>query len=496
MDVKFTGLQPDEDTTKPGLFTSCSAVVPTLRGFKGAPAPRTAGLDALAAACKGAVVVELLDKSHRTFAGTITNIYENASGTTWTDRTRASGGAYGLATDVRWRFTQFGNVTLAAAKSDILQFSSSGAFANVGATTPKFGVIETVGQFVFGGDTSDQGSLIDGQDYGDRVWCCAKGDYTDWTPNADTECFSLRLTSTPGKVVGLRRFGDRIVAYKAQAMFLGLYQGGANTWDFQEIPGRIGAASHESIVDVGTPDNPRHIFMGYDDFYSFDGSRPVPIGLNRIKVSVFSELVKSRAEQCLALHDRINGLIYFYYPVSDTINPEKCVVYNYRSNNWGRDDRTVEAAFDYIAAGLTYDNLGSSYSTYADLPTLSYDGAFYISSFPNPAVFDTTHTVYTLDGTSASSQIVTGDYGDDQNMVFLSRVRARFFSQPATASMTNYYKQHLGDSLTTGATTTMTSSSNKFDLTREARWHRFQFDLTGDWESPGFIADLQVTGSE
>ena len=47
--------------------------------------------------------------------------------------------------------------------------------------------------------------------------------------------------------------------------------------------------------------------------------------------------------------------------------------------------------------------------------------------------------------------------------------------------MTNYYRQNgLGDTLTTDA---VTSESNfKFDVLREARWHRFKFSYTGPIE--------------
>jgi hypothetical protein len=451
-------------------------------------------LDALAAACKGAVAIEKLDKSHRIFAGTTTKIYENASGTTWTDRTRASGGDYGLAVDTRWRFAQFGDVTLAAAKSDILQSSTTGAFANVGASIPMFGVIETVGQFVIAGNVSDQGGLEDSADSPDRVWWCAKGDHTNWTPDIDLECGTIRLTSTPGKIVGLKRFGERIVAYKAKAVYEGIYQGGAQAWDFRELPGNVGAASHESIVDVGTPDNPRHIFMGFDDFYSFDGSRPVPLGLNKIKISVFSELNKKRAEQCTSLHDRINGVIYFYYPVADTVDPAKCVVYNYRANTWGRDDRTIEAVLDYITAGTAYDDLGGLYTTYADFPEFSYDTAFLLDSFPRIAIFNTSHALQTLDGTPETSSFTTGDYGDDANFVYFSRAKFRFFTKPTSATMQNFFRDDLGEDLTTGVTTSM--SSNRFDVRRESRWHRMTFEFSGAWESPGMVLDMERQGSE
>ncbi len=54
--------------------------------------------------------------------------------------------------------------------------------------------------------------------------------------------------------------------------------------------------------------------------------------------------------------------------------------------------------------------------------------------------------------------------------------------------MTNYYRQSLSDSLTTDATTTQ--SSGRFDVLREARWHRLKFDFTGSVELNMYDADL------
>src|SRR5678816_4110775 len=102
-------------------------------------------------------------------------------------------------------------------------------------------------------------------------------------------------------------------------------------WDFNPIPGQAGALNQECIVDVGTADNPVHLMMGYEDFYRYDGSRPVSIG-NPVKETVFGELDRSLSYTCAALHDRRNSRVYFFYP------PNRCVVYNYKTGLWGRDD--------------------------------------------------------------------------------------------------------------------------------------------------------------
>ena len=123
--IKWEGYAPDADDAIPGIFTDCTNVIPTLKGYAGAPSPQTGTLAAaLAAAPQGAALVRKLDNSVRLFAGTGTKLYE-AGATSWTDRTRASGGDYALGSDIRWRFTQYGDVSLAVAKTDNLQASTT-----------------------------------------------------------------------------------------------------------------------------------------------------------------------------------------------------------------------------------------------------------------------------------------------------------------------------------------------------------------------------------
>jgi hypothetical protein len=475
--VNLVGYAPDLPSTTPGVILTCTNMVPTIRGMKGAPsvqAPSGAPSSALAATCQGAASLRKLDESVRLFAGTGTKLYE-ASGTSWTDRTRASGGDYALGADLRWRFAQFGDVSLAAAKSDTLQASASGAFANL--TAPKAGVVEVVGQFVFLGDTNE-GTFGDSPN---RWWCSAKGDHTDWTPAISTECATGLITSTPGKIRAIKRFGPHVVIYKLRSIHLGIYAGQPSIWNFdREVSSQVGALSHEAVVDVGTPEEPRHIFMGFDDFYEFNGGRPTPIGQGWVKETVFNELNKTYMERSMALLDRVNSLVYFFYPSGANNNPDKCVVYNYKTQKWGRADRSVEFAFEFVSVGTTYDDLGSLYATYNDLPNVAYDSTIWTSGYPIPGVFDTSHVLKTLDGSSSSSGFVLGDMGEDEKFSTVTRVRPRFFTAPNSASMTNYYRNNLGDSLTTGATTSL--SNGKFDLMRSARWHRKEFAFTGPVE--------------
>lgn len=482
---KLEQFAPDVDPTTPGIIIDATNIVPTIKGYTTGPAATDPGFDAAAAAVLKAAVVRKLDNTTRFVIGLTTKLYE-LSGSSWVDVSRSVGGAYNATTDVRWDFAQFGNVTLATNKADTLQYSSSSNFADVSGA-PKAKLIETVNQFVMIADTDD-GSFGDSPD---RWWCCAIGDYTDWTPDTSTQCASGRLTSAPGRINALKRLGDGIVAYKDRAMFIGSYVGAPEVWSFQEIPGQIGCLAQGGVVDIGAA----HVFCGYDNFYLFDGSRPTPIG-NPIRDWFYDQLYTDYAYRMRSLHDRTNSNVYFFYP-SKTGSGEldSCVVYNHRTDKWGTADRDIEAIVDYVSAGLTFAGSFATGTTFDTVESgLTWDSPLLVTGQPAPAYIGTDHKVYLLTASGGSWSMTTGDVGDDSTVSVVTRIRPRFITAPDSATLSNYYRMVLSDSLSSDAITNY--GSGKFDFIRAARWHRFVLAGSGDMEITGMDVQGLVAGSE
>lgn len=488
--ISLKGYAPDLDPTIPGIFTAASAMVPSMRGMKAAPSAADVGLDALAAASQGAVVIRKLDASTRFFAGSATKLYENASGTTWTDRTRAVGGDYALSTDNRWRFAQFGDTTYAAAKSDTLQSSASGAFANV-TGAPKAAIVETVGQFLMLLDTNDATY----GDSADRWWCSALGDPTDWTvAPSTTQAATGRLTSSPGPIRGGKRLGNDMIVYKDRAIFRGTYVGPPVVWDWVEVSDSVGAPCQEAIVPISTESGGQaHIFIGFEDFYYYDGSRPVPLK-NPVKKTFFDAVSKSFLYRCHAVHDRTNSLIYFYFVSTAAGTIDSCFVYNYRRDTWGRDDRTIEVGVEYITTGMSYDAFGTTYATYDTTVAVSYDSPYWVSGYPLPAVFNGSHKVVTLTGVAGDSSFTLSELGDDDAMSLIRRIRPRYLTAPSSATLQNAYRMISTDAYTNDTTTTI--NNGKFDVMREARWHKLTHTANGACELNVITADIEKMGDE
>ena len=477
---------PDTNETNPGVITEVSCMVPSMKGYKGTPAPVSIGLEALTAAVRSASIITTLDGTNIMFAGTQTNIYK-AGTLAWTDVTRISGIYTGSAFS-KWRFAQQGNITLGVNRVDDCQkfnYASDTDFSDLSAM-PISGVVEAVGQFILVGDYINPVGDVDTPD----GWACsAIGDYTDWTADIDTQCVYGRLLDTPGKITAIKRLGDYAIYYKRKSMYLARYVGTPTAWEFSLISDTVGAVSQESVVKVGQ----QHYFLGEDNFYMYDSAQIVPIG-EQIKQWFSSNVNRKYIENVQAVHDRNNGYVYWFYPSVSSATLNSYVAYHYRSGRWGRGDITIEAATEYIATNNTYAEVKAAFVLYSSYEGLLYSDFIVSEGTPKPAIFDTSHLLKTITGGSCACSFTPNIMGTDSEISLIRRIRPRYLKAPLTATLTNYYTDQLGSAFATDKTTS--EVSGKFDVIRSARWHKGKFDFTGDIEITGLDVEAKYAGSE
>lgn len=212
-------------------------------------------------------------------------------------------------------------------------------------------------------------------DQPDGWWCSALFNQASWTPSATTQAENGRLVTAPGPITAARELGDTVVAYKELSMFLGQYQGPPIIWSWQRIPGDIGCSGQEAVVVVGSS----HFFVGPTDFYVYDGTVPRSIGAP-VREWFFTNLNGLQRSNIKGGADLTRDLVYWYFPSTASTSGvcDLCVVYNLRTNKWGKFARSIEAVIQYSSGNITYDGLGTLYSTYDNLPNISYDSPFWI----------------------------------------------------------------------------------------------------------------------
>lgn len=480
--IPFVGFAPDQLPETPGIFVDCKNILPAIGSFVAAPSPVDCALGAIDSAARGFAVAKKLDGSNRVFCGSATKLYEQSG--TWTDRSRA--GNYALGSDDRWRFAQFGDVSLAVNKSTVLQASASGAFADASATAPKAQIVETINNQVFLFN-------IEGMGFGNDVtrWACsAVGSYTDWTPSVSTQCASGQFLDSGGGITAGKKLGNIIVAYKEKSMYVGQYVGAPLIWDFQRIPGEIGAPCQEAVINTGTA----HVFIGPDDFYIFDGSRPQALN-SPVRNWFFNTVDQKYLYKVCGTFDRFNQRAYWWFPSKNANGSlDLCVVYNVKTGQWGKIELGIEFVADYVSSGMTIDGLSALSATIEGLPSISFDSPFWNSGSAVVAVFKTDHKAYQLSGVAGESRIVTGHYGDNITFSTVSRVRPRFISSPTSSTLNYSYSNTDASTFTQNITSTYTN--NWYDLIWSARWHKFELVFNGNCSISGFDLLMSQDGTE
>ena len=484
---KLLGFSPDADPTVPGVIVECTNFIPYENGMKAAPTGTTpSGVPALASACRGAAVITKLDGTRRIFAGAQTLLYELLAGT-WTDIGRV--GVYTGGADTRWSFAQFGDATLAANLIDTIQRSlSSGDFADISGA-PKAKIIFTVGSFVMALNTVDGTYGTDPS----RWWCCASYDDTDWTPDVATLATTGELVAAPGEITAGGRLGEYAVAYKEKAIFLGQFVEAPKVWDWTLIPGgEAGCVGQDALCDIGGV----HFFVGQDNFWVFDGSRPTPLATGQIRQWFFENSNPSYRYKTQCVFDRQNNVVWTFYCSTGSTTLNQAVVYHIASKQWGKVTISIEAALNYISAGVKINELGSYSSTINGLSAYTFNSQFWLSGGRALSAFNTSHQLQLLTGVSGTSSFTTGDAGDDDMVSLLSKIRLRFAPgyKPTTASVETFTKMTEGDAVVSSATGSI--NDGKFDVLQSARFHRAAFTFTGDCRVMGIGAVLTAQGNQ
>ena len=482
---KLLGFSPDMDPTTAGAILACTNLIPYETGMKGAPTGTTpSGTPVLAAACIGAAIVTKMDATRRIFAGTLTAMYELVSGA-WVDRTRT--GAYTGGSETRWSFAQFGDATLIANLADTMQRSTLGAFADI-ATAPKAKIIFSVGSFVMALNTSDPTYLVQP----DRWWCSASYNDNLWTPSVTTLATTGRLVSTPGPIVAGGKLGEYAIAYKERSIYIGQFVGSPNVWDWLQVPGgEAGCVGQDAWCDIGGA----HFFVGQDNFWLFDGTRPVPLGNGQVRQWWYANSAPSYRSKTQCVFDRQNNLVWIFYVGTLSASPDKALVYHVQTKQWGSVDVAVESVLEYISAGLTIDSLPTVSATIDGLSNYSFDSAYWLVGGRMLSVFNPSHQLQALAGNTVSSSMTCWDNGDDEQYSLLTKIRVRFApgAKPTAATVQVFGKATEGDALISGASGTL--DDGKFDVLQTARFHSAAFTFTGPHKVLSYGATLTPQGT-
>jgi hypothetical protein len=411
------------------------------------------------------------------FAGGSTKLFKLDSGDLSLDNVSKSGN-YTTPTDQRFRFTQFGNVIVAANGFDKLQgfnLNSSSLFANLAADAPEARFVTVVRDFVVSGYQSS---------YPNRVQWSALGDESSWTASATTQA-DFQDIPDGGSVVGVTG-GEFGLIFMDRAIHRMSYVGSPLVFQFDNISRNFGCYEANSIIQYGGTS----FFLGDDGFYACDGQNVFPIGSEKVNRFFFDNVEESTLYLMSAAVDPIKKLIIWAYASNSSSTPDSLLIYNYQTQRWTSGTTHVDKIASTSTPAVTLEGM----DTYGNLDTIltSFDSRLWLGGKLQLAGVDGAKIV-TFSGANATAYIETGDIEVPGATSAITMVKP--IVDDGSASVALLSRRLLSESTTFGSQTSA-NSENRVAVRGVGRYHRLQLTPTGSWTSAvGMDIDLSPLGT-
>ena len=198
------------------------------------------------------------------------------------------------------------------------------------------------------------------------AWC-SQGDYTTWTPSATNTANSRTLT-VGTKLVAGRVLGPFLsLVWSDAAAYLMQWTGSLYVYNTSILATECGLISPGAAVTV----NGIAYWMGFDNFFMYDGSVHPIFNVEDIRKFVFDQVDKLLgAYQCHAVYVPKYNRVDFYYTVTGASNPTLLARYHINDQCWApgtaggtrcagthfQQGDTRVIAFDVDGYGYQHDN--------------------------------------------------------------------------------------------------------------------------------------------
>lgn len=497
----FIGFAPDAPTDAPGACSVMDNAVPTTRGWRAAPTEQTAAalnhptlsfpvmafhqlndqfnsaiiVEGRAATADGAATIGTAT-IHAAFHPAYSAAYANITGPVY-----ALGGWRNSAQTLFLSFGQYilckGSNTLAAASVGV----PMNTFAPVtGGPVTAMSALVSANRFVLAFDFS----------YG---WqCSARDNHASWTADPATLAAFGQLPEAGTANRSAVSLGDEVLLFKGKDVWRGNFEpNNEEVWVWRQLGLNVTSMTGPWIA---AKYKQGAVFLCDHGLLYYDGANLVNLMDERMRQWFATRIVQPTYRNSVVVdewRDLIWVSVVMYTDDDATTLPsgeskKTTLVCDPKTKRWAR--YTAKEYLNIFQGPVTYPGhfFYGSGATNADIKTvwgMPMAAPYRPLPISAPAV------------TASAAQIVTNDFGHPFGDVELTRANLKFIVAPTgTAPIaTGLYRNNLDGSLVT-ASPVARSSDGHFDVRQQARWHRLQFDLYGDWELDGYAVDAGIVG--
>jgi len=388
---------------------------------------------------------------------------------------------YTTPTNPRWRFTQFGNVLVAANGGNRLQgynVNTSSTFQDLASDAPQARYVTVVRDFVVSGYINS--STV----YPNRVQWSALGDESSWANSATTQA-DFQDIPDGGSVVGLTG-GEYGLVFMDRSIHRMSYIGSPLVFQFDNISRNQGCYEANSIIQYGGTS----FFLSDDGFYACDGQQIIPIGNEKVNRYFFSDVDEGALNLMSAAVDPARKLVIWAYASQASATVDKLLIYNYQTNKW--TSGTTNAS--RIASSSTPSVALEGLDVFGNLDTIptSFDSRIWLGGKMQFAGVRNTKII-TFSGANNTAYIETGDIEMPGTTAAITL--AKPIVDGGSGSVALFSRRLLSEQVVFGSQTAA-DTENRVSIRGVGRYHRLQLTPTGQWTNTvGIDVEMNPLGT-
>ena len=425
--------------------------------------------DALADNSKGAISVKDSSGNIYTFAGTEGGLYQLNSSEGWDDVSKSGG--YSTSSSNVWKFALYGNLLIATNFDDNPQKFELGVDSQFSDLTTAFRAkyVEILKNRVVFAYTYDS---TDGTKRNRVRWSALDGP-TDYTISATTGA-DFQDVEDITEIKGLARCRSFIGVIGETVISRMEYVGYPAIFGFQTAEQKRGAISSGSIISDGS----FIYYLGKTGFYSFDGTRSIPIGYEKVDKSFFKRAnvtVEAPIHTGVDLQRKL--ILWNYFGKDDyTSYPNKLIIYNYLEDAWSEAEISGYLPINYLSSGYTLEELDD----FGDLDSLpfSLDSDIWRGGTLTLGLFTFDNKLGTFTGESLAAELITKEL--QINKDGFTYFKAVYPESDANITACLGYRNSLNDDVVYEAAA-IKEDNGAINFENEAKYHRLKFATSGNY---------------
>jgi len=466
--VNFTDWLPDQPGVI-GVLTNAENVFPKQVGY--GPIPQEEDYsEAASENLNSAVAGKTVAGAVRVFAGSSTKLFLMDSSDLSLDD--ISGTTYSATKN--WKFTQFGNLVLAANGAQPVQAADLStttiSFANVEASAPTAKYLTVIRDFVA---TANQPASNP-----NRVQWSGINDPTTWSSSAVTQA-DFQDIPDGGEIRGITG-GEYGLVLLERSIVRMSYVGTPLVFQFDNIARNLGCYEGQSVIQwQGTT-----YWLSDDGFYSYNGQQIEPIGAEKVNRYFWATMEDSRLDEMSAAVDPFRNLVIWGYGSND--NTYRLLIYHWITKRWSYAETNVNRIADFSSPSFTLEAL-DTINANLDLIPVSLDSRLWLGG---KMIFGGVRgaKLVSFGGSNKEATIETSDLETDGRFSMITLAKPVVDGGLASVGVAS--RNNLSET-PVFSNQSQADAENRVGLRSLGRYHRLRVVPSGSWGT-AIAVDIEI----